>query len=184
MPLPEHGQDRRQDEQGERTSGQDDDRAGDPHRVDEALGEDGQCGQRRGDGERAEQDGVTRSPTDRGQGGLDRNTSSELFAEAGDDEEAEVDRQADPESDDQVEREDRERDHHQRETHDAEGDGNGEHGSDQRHRGGPKTAEHEEQQQQEERQGEELGPSEVLRGDGCDLDAGHRGAAEPGIALQ
>ena len=72
----------------------------------------------------------------------------------------------------------------ERETHDAEGDGNGEHGSDQRHCCGPQTAEHEEQQQQEQRESEEFRPSEVLRGDGCDLDAGHGGAAEPGIALQ
>ena len=55
-----------------------------------------------------------------------------------------------------------------------EGDGNGEHGADERHRGRPQAAEHEEQQQEQERQGEELGTAEVLRGDRGDLDVGRR----------
>ena len=127
---------------------------------------------------------MTCGSTDRGQGGVDRSASGELLPEAGDDEEAEVHRQADPERDHQVEGEDGQRDQHQGEAHDAQGDGDGEHRPDQWYRRGPKTPEHEEQQQQQEREGVEFCPSEVLRRDGCDLDAGHRWATEPGVGLQ
>ena len=180
-PLPEHGQDRRQDQEGEGPCSQDDDRSGDSHRVDEPLGEDGQGGQCCGNGQRAEQDGVAGGPSDRGQGDVGRHTLSELLTEAGDDQQAEVDRQPDPEGDDQVEGEGGEGDHHQGQAHDAEGHGNGEHRADQRRRRSPKAPEHEEQEQQQEGQGVELGPPQVLGGDRCDLCTGHRWTAEPGV---
>ena len=47
----EHGEDRRQDEEGEGAGGQHDDGAGNTHRVDEALGKDGQGGEGGGDGQ-------------------------------------------------------------------------------------------------------------------------------------
>ena len=124
---------------------------------------------------------MTGGPTDRGQGGADRSTLADFLTEAGDDQEAEVDRQPDPEGDDQVEGKDGQRDHYQGQAHDTEGHGDGEHRSDQRHRRGPESPEDEEQKQQQEGQGEELSPPKVLRGDRCDLDAGHGGATQPGV---
>jgi hypothetical protein len=50
-PLTEHGEDRRQDQEGEGAGGEHDDGAGHTHGVDEALGEDGQGGEGGGDGQ-------------------------------------------------------------------------------------------------------------------------------------
>ena len=69
-------------------------------------------------------------------------------------------------------------------THDAQRDGNGEHGADEGHGGRSDAAEDEEQQQEQERQREELGPTQVLRGHRGDLDIGGGGPPEPGIALE
>ena len=60
----------------------------------------------------------------------------------------------------------------------------GEHGADEGYGGRPEATEDEEQQQDQERQGEEFGLAQVLRGDRGDLDVGDRGPPEPGIALQ
>ena len=54
-PLAEQGEDRRQDDQRDRRRDQRDQRAAEPHRVEEALREDEQRGERAGDGQRAEQ---------------------------------------------------------------------------------------------------------------------------------
>ena len=75
---------------------QDDQRPAQPHRVEEALREDQQRGQRRGDGQRGEEDGAPRRrhhPSHRRQA---RAVLGDLLAVAGDDEEAVVDRQAQP----------------------------------------------------------------------------------------
>ena len=71
-----------------------------------------------------------------GQCGLDRALPAELLTEAGHDEQAEVDGETQSEGDDQVEGKDRQRQSHDDQTHDAQGDGDGEHRTEQRHGGG------------------------------------------------
>ena len=135
--LSEDGQERRQDEQGKATGGQDHDRTGDPHRVDEALGEDGQCPHGGRNGERAEEHGVSCGLPHGDQCRLDRALPAKLLTKAGHDEQAEVDGETQSESDDQIEGKDRQRQSHDHQTHDAQGDRDGEYRTEQRHGGGP-----------------------------------------------
>ena len=182
--VPVDRQKRRQDEQREDTSREDDDGTGDPHGVDEALGEDGERRHGGRDGERAEEHRPACGPPHDGQGGLGRALPVELLTESRDDQEAEVDREAQAEGDDQVEGEDRQRQGHHDQAHDTQRHGDGEHGADEGHRCRPDAPEDEEQQQDQERQGEELGPAQVLRGHRGDLDVGGGGSPEPDIALE
>ena len=100
------------------------------------------------------------------------------------DEEAEVDRQTEPERDHQVEGEDRQRQGHADKAYDTQRHGNGEHRGLKRHGSRPEAAEHEEQQQDQERQREKFGPAEVLRGHCGDLYVSHRRPTEPAISLE
>ncbi|HEY6778233.1 MAG TPA: hypothetical protein VI122_17135 [Thermoleophilaceae bacterium] len=105
----EQGQDRRQHDQRHRRGDQRDQRPADAHRVQEALGEDEQRRERAGHGQRAEQNRAPRC-CHRAPHGLESGARlGDLLAVARDDEQAVVDRQPEPESDHEVEREDRDR---------------------------------------------------------------------------
>ena len=106
-PRAEHAQDRRQDDQRDRGGEQRHQRPADPHRVEEALREDEQRGERRGDGERGEEDRAPRGPHRRPErlpalrpapGSEVDASPRDLLAVAGDDEEAVVDRQPEAEA--------------------------------------------------------------------------------------
>ena len=160
------------------------DAAAEPHRVEEALREDEQGEERRGDGQRGEEDGAAggrQGAPHRGQAGT---VLGDLLAVAGDDEEAVVDRQPEPEAGGQVEREDRDR-------ADLAGDAQGEEGADDRQRAdhqrqqrGDQASEEEQREQEEQREGQQLGHPQVLLDLLVDLLLRHRGTADrdPGAA--
>ena len=104
-PVEERGQRYERNEAGRER----DEDAAEPHRVEELLREDEQAGHRRGDGERAEDDGAARAAHRRGERLRPVPVPRGLLAPARDDEQRVVDREAEPEPGDEVEREDRER---------------------------------------------------------------------------
>ena len=139
----------------------DDGDAGVGERPQEVQREDQQRGQRDGDGQRAlNSDGAARGLHRRARRRPRRVVAAaQLLAEAGHDEQAVVDGQAEAHGGGEVEREDRhvgdEREHPQ---HEERAD-DGEHADGQRERCGDDAAEHEDEQQQRDRERDHLGPS-------------------------
>src|SRR4029079_2372482 len=94
----------------------------DAHRVEELLREDEEAGHRRRDRQCAEDEGASRAPHRGGKSLGPMAVSRRLLAPARDDEQRVVDREAETESRDQVERKDRERMHLDREAETEEGE--------------------------------------------------------------
>ena len=182
----EQGEDRGQDGQRDQRREEDDQGAAEPHRVEEALREDEQRGERRGDGEGGEEDGAAggrQHPAHRRRAGPG---AGDLLAVAGDDEEAVVDRQAEAERRGQVEGEDGDRGEFAGDAEDEEGADDRQAADQQRQQRGDEAAEEEQREQEEEREGEHLGPLEVLLDLLVDLFLGDRRAADhdPGMGVQ
>ena len=185
-PLAEQREHRRQHDQRDRGGDQRDQRPADPHRVEEALREDEQRGERPGDGQGAEQDrppgGLHRPPHRR----QPRSRAGDLLAVARDHEQAVVDRQAEPEAGDQVEGEDRDRAHLAGDAQHQECADDRQPADQQRQQRGDQAAEEEQREQEEEREGEQLGLAQVGLDLLVDLGLGDRRAADadPGLVLE
>ena len=102
----------------------------------------------------------------------------ELLAISRDDEQAVVDREAEAEADDDVERELRKRVEAVDDPQHEEGRDHREPADEQRHQRRDDAAEHEQRQDEQDRERETLGLAEVLADLLADLLAGHRAAAE------
>ncbi len=182
----EQSQHRGQHQQRDQQRRGGDQQTADRHRVEEALAEDEQRGHRGAHGERAEQDGAARGVQGDPDRPVDVGLDRHLAAEAGDDQQAVVDREAEAERGDQVEREDRHRgelvDHPQAE----QGQDDVQAADDQRQRGGHQTAEDPQREQEQHREGQEFGPLQVVLDGADDLVADHLAAAEldRGVAVE
>ena len=161
-------------------------RSAEPHRVEEALREDEQRGQRHRDRDRGEE----HRPPRRVQGaphGVDTGPRlRDLLAVARDDEQAVVDRQPQPQTGGQVEGEDRDRDELVGEAQQQEGADDRQPADQQRKQRRDRAAEEEQREQEEEGEGEELGHPQVLLDLLVDLLLGERDPADrdPGPALE
>lgn len=105
-PGPEHGQQSRQQDQGGEHRDKDGPHAAEPHRAEEDLREDEQPAQRDGDGDAGHRDRAPGRRHGPGQGVLHPGLPDELLAEPADHEQPVVDRQAQPQDGDHVDRED------------------------------------------------------------------------------
>ncbi len=185
-PGAEQGQHRGQDGQRDQRREQRHQCAAEAHRVEEALREDEQRGERGRDGQRGEEDrapGRRHHPPHRLQPG---SALGDLLAVAGDDEEAVVDRQPEPERRRQVEGEDRDRAEFAGDPQDQEGADDRQTADHQRQDRGDEAAEEEQREQEEQREGQHLGLSQVFLDLLVDLLLGDREAADddPGVRAQ
>ena len=87
--------------------------------------------------------------------------AGDLLAVARDDEQAVVDREAEPEPGDEVEREDRDRGQLARDAEHQEGADDREAADEQRQQRGDEAAEEQQREQEEDREGEQLGGAQV-----------------------
>ena len=160
-PLAEEREDGGQDRQRDRRRRERDERAADAHRVEEPLREHRQRRQRARDGDR----GVGHGPA----GGRHRSPErlhacarlGDLLAVARDDEQAVVDREAQPEARDEVEREDRDRAQLAGDREEQERRDDREAADQKRQHRGDEAPEEEEREEEEDREGEHLRPLQV-----------------------
>ena len=178
-PRAERGEDRRQQRQRDERRHQRADQPADTHRVEEAQREHEQRRERRRDRDRREQDGAARRRHRRPQRGGGLEPALELLAEARDHEQRVVDREAEPEARDQVERVDRHRlDRAVDDPHREERDQDRRGADREREQRRDEAAEDEERERQEDREGEQLGARDVLGDLLADLLLGELAAAQ------
>ncbi len=170
-------QQRRGDDQGGQCRHDRHRRAGDSHRLRKAQREHGQGGERAGHGGGGEQ----HRPPCLAEGHADRLAGAdplrELLPKASDQEQRVVDRQAEPEADHQVEREHAQAVELVDPGQDQERAEHGRHPHHERHQGRATPEEHQRQREQE-RQGQELGVTEILADRARDLLVGDHGTAD------
>ena len=157
--------------------------AAEAHRVEELLREDEQAGHRRCHGERAEDDGATRAPHRRRERLGTVPVPCRLLAPPRDDEERVVDREAEPEPRDEVQREDGERMHVDRDPEPEERERDRAGADERRQERGDEAAKHPERQQQDERERDQLGPAEIALDRRRHLARGDRAAAESHLRI-
>ena len=176
--VAEQGQHRRQHGQRDQRREQRHQGAAEAHRVEEALREDQQRGERGGDGQRGEEDGAPGGGEDASHRRQARPVLGDLLAVAGDDEEAVVDSQAQAERRGQVEGEDRDRGEFAGQAQDQEGADDRQAADHQRQHRGDEAAEEQQREQEEQREGEHLGHPQVLLDLFVHLLLGDREAAD------
>ena len=159
--VADDGEQRRQGDDRRHHRQQHDGDAGVGERPQEVLREDEQRRERHGDGEGADGDRPAcrlDRPHDRL---LDGAPVAQLLPVAGDDEQAVVDGEAEPERGGQVDGVDRDVGQRAHDVQRQERAEHGEHADEQRQRRGEETAEHEHEQQQRDRDGDALRSAEV-----------------------
>ena len=157
--------------------------AAEPHRVEELLREDEQAGHRRSHGERAEDDRPARGPHRRGERLGAVPVPGGLLTPSRDDEERVVDREAEAEARDEVEREDGKRMHLDGDPEPEEREGDRAGADERRQERGDEAAEHPERQQQDERERDQLGPTQIALDRRGHLARSDRAAAEPHLRI-
>jgi hypothetical protein len=178
-PRAERRQDRGEDRQRHEARDQRGQHATDPHAVQEPQREDEQRRHRRGDRQRAEEHGSAGGGERALQRGPRPVAERELFAEARQDEQAVVDRQAEAHARHEVEREDRQAGHTLVDAaHEQEGREDREPAHQRRQQRRDEAAEDPQREQEEDREGQHLRLGEVLADAVADLVLQHLGAAD------
>ncbi len=167
--LAEHSEERGERHERDRRGADGDERASHGHRREEAQREDAQRPHRRGDRQRAEHDRPARRRERGAQRVGPRPATRELLPVAGDEQEAVVDREPEPETRDQVEREHR----HVHQLGDRaqaeQGGPDRDHPDERRQQRGNDAAEDEQRQEEHDRERDELGALEVAPDGRVDL---------------
>ena len=155
-PRAEPVEERRQRDERDETGGEGDEDAAEAHRVEELLREDEQAAHRGGDRDGAEEDGAPRTSHRRGERLRAVSVHRRFLPPARDDEQRVVDREAEAEAGDEIEREDREGVHLDRDPEPEERErdrtGTDEGRQECRH----EAAEDPEREQEDEREGDQL----------------------------
>ena len=170
-PRPEDAEHGRQDHERDAGGEEGDERAADSHRVQEPLREDDQRGESGRDRERGEQHRPAGGPHRRAQrlpalsasarGNRVDAPPRELLAVAGDDEQAVVDRQPEPQTGGQVQREDRDRADLAGDSQDEERPHDRQTADQERQKRRDQAPEEEQRKQEEQRESEHLGAAQV-----------------------